>query len=113
MAIEQIDREATLAGAAPREAPRMHIVIGGHVDHGKSTVIGRLLADTGSLPDGKLDAIRASERADHGFQGSDCVVAIHPSLTCRRVEQDNNIVSRRGGAEVVRLETEGEVLFAC
>ena len=31
----------------------MNIVIVGHVDHGKSTVIGRLLADTGSLPEGK------------------------------------------------------------
>jgi len=30
-----------------------------HVDHGKSTVIGRLLADTGSLPEGKLEAVKA------------------------------------------------------
>ena len=37
---------------------QMNIVIAGHVDHGKSTVIGRLLADTGSLPDGKLEQIR-------------------------------------------------------
>lgn len=37
----------------------MNIVIAGHVDHGKSTVIGRLLADTDSLPQGKLDSIRA------------------------------------------------------
>jgi len=36
----------------------MHIVIVGHVDHGKSTVIGKLLADTGSLPDGKLEQIK-------------------------------------------------------
>ncbi|MCB0732826.1 MAG: GTP-binding protein, partial [Ignavibacteriae bacterium] len=36
----------------------MNIVIAGHVDHGKSTVIGRLLADTNSLPDGKLEFIR-------------------------------------------------------
>ena len=36
----------------------MSIVIAGHVDHGKSTVIGRLLADTGSLPQGKLEQIR-------------------------------------------------------
>lgn len=36
----------------------MNIVVVGHVDHGKSTVIGHLLADTDSLPKGKLDAIR-------------------------------------------------------
>ena len=36
----------------------MNIVIVGHVDHGKSTIIGRLLADTGSLPKGKLDSVR-------------------------------------------------------
>lgn len=36
----------------------LRIVVAGHVDHGKSTVIGRLLADTGSLPLGKLEQIR-------------------------------------------------------
>lgn len=38
---------------------QMNIVIVGHVDHGKSTVIGRILADTGSLPQGKLAQVRA------------------------------------------------------
>ena len=42
--------------SAPRE--KMNIVIVGHVDHGKSTVVGRLLADTGSLPQGKLQAVQ-------------------------------------------------------
>ncbi len=37
---------------------QMNIVFVGHVDHGKSTVVGRLLADTESLPQGKLDAVR-------------------------------------------------------
>ncbi len=36
----------------------MNVVTVGHVDHGKSTVIGRLMADTHALPDGKLDSIR-------------------------------------------------------
>ncbi len=36
----------------------MNIVIVGHVDHGKSTIVGRLLADTGSLPQGKLEQVR-------------------------------------------------------
>ena len=37
---------------------QMSVVIVGHVDHGKSTLIGRLLADTGSLPQGKLEAVK-------------------------------------------------------
>ena len=37
---------------------RMGIVIVGHVDHGKSTIIGRLLADTGTLPEGRLEQIK-------------------------------------------------------
>ncbi|MCM8811527.1 MAG: GTP-binding protein [Candidatus Omnitrophica bacterium] len=37
---------------------KMNIVIVGHVDHGKSTLIGRLLADTHSLPKGKLEFVR-------------------------------------------------------
>ncbi len=49
---------AAAAKIAPGQ-PRMDIVIVGHVDHGKSTVIGRLLADTGSLPEGKLESVRA------------------------------------------------------
>jgi bifunctional enzyme CysN/CysC len=47
----------------------MHIVIAGHVDHGKSTVIGRLLADTGSLPEGKLEQVRElCERTARPFE---------------------------------------------
>ncbi len=40
------------------ERQQMNIVIAGHVDHGKSTVIGRLLADTNSLPEGKLEQVK-------------------------------------------------------
>lgn len=47
------------ASVRAASAERMHIVITGHVDHG-STVIGRLLADTGSLPDGKLALVRTT-----------------------------------------------------
>lgn len=40
----------------------MNIVIVGHVDHGKSTLMGRLLADTGSLPEGKLEQVKETCR---------------------------------------------------
>ena len=42
----------------PAERENFNVVIVGHVDHGKSTVVGRLLADTGSLPQGKLESVK-------------------------------------------------------
>ncbi|RMD63977.1 MAG: adenylyl-sulfate kinase, partial [Alphaproteobacteria bacterium] len=39
--------------------PALKIVIVGHVDHGKSTLIGRLLYDTDSLPPGKVEELEA------------------------------------------------------
>ncbi|HZT09231.1 MAG TPA: GTP-binding protein [Chloroflexota bacterium] len=45
--------------AASDVAEHLNIVVVGHVDHGKSTLLGRLYADTGSLPDGKLEKVQA------------------------------------------------------
>jgi bifunctional enzyme CysN/CysC len=36
----------------------LRVVFVGHVDHGKSTLIGRILHDTASLPDGRIDMIK-------------------------------------------------------
>ena len=36
----------------------IRIVFVGHVDHGKSTIIGRLLHDTHSLPQGVIDRVQ-------------------------------------------------------
>jgi bifunctional enzyme CysN/CysC len=48
---------------------QLKIVIVGHVDHGKSTFVGRLFYDTGSLPDGKFEKIRtACERRGVPFE---------------------------------------------
>ena len=46
------------------EQERLRIVIVGHVDHGKSTLIGRLFYDTDSLPDGKVESIRKACEAE-------------------------------------------------
>ena len=50
-----------LGEAMPVDVTRdvMNIVMVGHVDHGKSTLVGRLIHDTGTMPEGKLEALRA------------------------------------------------------
>src|SRR5213596_2226226 len=45
------------------------VVFVGHVDHGKSTLIGRILHDTGSLPEGKVEEIKKACAAEGmGFE---------------------------------------------
>lgn len=47
----------------------MRMVIVGHVDHGKSTLIGRLLYDTDSIPEEKLaQALAISEKQGKGLE---------------------------------------------
>jgi len=45
-------------GTSPTTSKQMRLVIVGHVDHGKSTLVGRLMADTNSLPEGRMDFIK-------------------------------------------------------
>ena len=47
----------------------MNIVIVGHVDHGKSTLVGRLFYDTDSLPQGRYEAVaRVCEESGKPFE---------------------------------------------
>jgi len=64
---------------------QLKIVIVGHVDHGKSTFVGRLFHDTGSLPEGKLEQLRkAAERRGAPFEWANLMDAL-------QAERDQNI----------------------
>src|SRR5213592_1565613 len=47
-----------------QEQRPLKVVFVGHVDHGKSTLIGRILHDTGSLPEGKIEEIKKTCAAE-------------------------------------------------
>lgn len=64
---------------------QLKIVIVGHVDHGKSTFVGRLFHDTGSLPEGKLEQLqRIAERRGVPFEWANLMDALQS-------ERDQNI----------------------
>ncbi len=69
--------------AAPTE--QLKIVIVGHVDHGKSTFVGRLFYDTGSLPEGKFEQLQMiAERRGVPFEWANLMDALQS-------ERDQNI----------------------
>ncbi len=51
-----------------KEKPNMNVVFVGHVDHGKSTTIGRLMFDAGVVPETELKKLR-EEAEKHGKIG--------------------------------------------
>ena len=69
----------------PAAAEQLKIVILGHVDHGKSTLVGRLLHDTGSLPEGRLEQLQqAAQRRGVPFEWANLMDAL-------QAERDQNI----------------------
>src|SRR4026209_288844 len=69
--------------SAPTE--QLKIVIVGHVDHGKSTFVGRRFHDTGSLPEGKLEQLqKIAERRGVPFEWANLMDALQS-------ERDQNI----------------------
>src|SRR6266571_4610280 len=65
--IEKANAQRSTSNAqrpTPDIEPKLSVVFVGHVDHGKSTLIGRILHDTGSLPEGKIEEIKKACAAE-------------------------------------------------
>jgi bifunctional enzyme CysN/CysC len=63
--------EANVQGSTPNTQrrtsdiePKLKVVFVGHVDHGKSTLIGRILHDTDSLSEGKIEQMKKACAAE-------------------------------------------------
>jgi bifunctional enzyme CysN/CysC len=90
----------------------IRIVIVGHVDHGKSTLIGRLLHETGSLPDGKLDALKAvSDRRGKDFEWSFLLDALQTERDQGITLDTSQIRFRTAARDVVLIDAPGHAEF--
>jgi bifunctional enzyme CysN/CysC len=92
--------------------PQVRIVIVGHVDHGKSTLVGRLLHETGSLPEGKLEMLKAvSARRGMPFEWSFLLDALQTERDQGITIDTTQIRFRTRSREVVLIDAPGHTEF--
>lgn len=92
--------------------PQVHIVIVGHVDHGKSTLVGRLLHETGSLPEGKLEMLKAvSARRGMPFEWSFLLDALQTERDQGITIDTTQIRFRTKSRDVVLIDAPGHAEF--
>jgi bifunctional enzyme CysN/CysC len=92
--------------------PQVRIVIVGHVDHGKSTLVGRLLHETGSLPEGKLDMLKAvSARRGMPFEWSFLLDALQTERDQGITIDTTQIRFRTGSRDIVLIDAPGHAEF--
>jgi bifunctional enzyme CysN/CysC len=101
------------AAAVPAgRRPLVRIVIVGHVDHGKSTLIGRLLYETGSLPDGKLEQLKAvSARRGMPFEWSFLLDALQTERDQGITLDTSQIRFRTPSRDFVLIDAPGHAEF--
>ena len=92
--------------------PLVRIVIVGHVDHGKSTLIGRLLYETDSLPDGKLETLKAvSARRGMPFEWSFVLDALQTERDQNITIDTSQIRFRTRSRDIVLIDAPGHAEF--
>jgi bifunctional enzyme CysN/CysC len=91
---------------------QVRIVIVGHVDHGKSTLVGRLLHETGSLPEGKLEMLKAvSARRGMPFEWSFLLDALQTERDQGITIDTTQIRFRTRSRDVVLIDAPGHAEF--
>src|SRR5476651_2840236 len=104
--------QATLTTPNGTTRPQVRIVIVGHVDHGKSTLIGRLLYETGSLPDGKFESLKAvSARRGMPFEWSFLLDALQTERDQGITLDTSQIRFRTASRDFVLIDAPGHAEF--
>ena len=92
--------------------PSLRVVIVGHVDHGKSTLIGRLLHETGNLPDGKLEQLKAvAKRRGMPFEWAFLLDALQTERDQGITIDTSQIRFRTPSRDIVLIDAPGHTEF--
>jgi len=91
---------------------KLKLVIVGHVDHGKSTLVGRLLHETGALPEGKLEAVKAmSEKRGMPFEWAFVIDAMQAERDQGITIDTSQIRFRTAAREYLLIDAPGHKQF--
>jgi bifunctional enzyme CysN/CysC len=110
MNIRVIDHR--ISEQSDRARALVRVVVVGHVDHGKSTLIGRLLHETGGLADGKLESLQAvSARRGMPFEWSFLLDALQTERDQGITIDTSQIYLRLATRDVVLIDAPGHTEF--
>lgn len=97
---------------SPSTGAPLHFVLTGHVDHGKSSLIGRLLHDAGALPEQKYNAIKEMcARRGVSFQWAFLMDALQAERDQGVTIESSWIRFHHGGREYILIDAPGHELF--
>jgi sulfate adenylyltransferase large subunit len=91
---------------------RMNIVIVGHVDHGKSTLVGRILVDTGSIGQAKIAEVqKVCEKLGKPFEHAFLLDALKDERTQGITIDTARIFFKSAKREYIILDAPGHIEF--
>jgi len=97
---------------ASQQRPLVRIVIVGHVDHGKSTLIGRLLHETGSITEEKIAQLKAvSARRGMPFEWAFLLDALQTERDQGITIDTSQIRFRTASRDIVLIDAPGHTEF--
>jgi phosphoadenylyl-sulfate reductase (thioredoxin) len=108
-----VEVASQLRSASPdTERALLRVVIVGHVDHGKSTLIGRLLHETGALAEGKLESLEAvSARRGMRFEWSFLLDALQTERDQGITIDTSQVRLRTPARDIVLIDAPGHAEF--
>ena len=96
----------------PKFAESLRVVLVGHVGHGKSTLVGRLICDTGNLPEGKFEAIQEMcRRRGMAFEWAFLMDAFQAERDQAATIGASQIWLRHEGRQYVIIDAPGNIEF--